>query len=879
MAILSEMEQIGKKDLIFLSNNSKTPLMKQYDQIKSNYTDSILLFRMGDFYETFSSDAIIVSELLGIVLTKRSNGKAADVDLAGFPYHALDNYLPKLVEGGHKVAICEQIEDSSQVKGIVKRKVIEVVTPGTITSEQVLNQKRNNFIACIIKQKRRAGLSVIDTSTGEFYIGECQLSELPDLLSKYNPSEVVISKSDVFNNEEWYLRLHPHVTRIEDWTFNYDNSYRDLIDHFKVKSLKGFGCENLPIGIISAGGLYTYLKNNLSMSVSHLKKISPIQNIGIMGLDGFTIKNLEIFNSLSSQNSKGTLINSIDYTLTAGGSRMLVQWLQRPLAVKKKIEDRLEIVETFFCENSLLKELRMNLKKTLDVERIISKICRRSGTPRELAGLSNTLDIYDKSFERFREFKSLKNYTINYKRLTQVKTEINKTLNEDCPVNIKKGNVIRSGVDNQLDEYRNLLNSGKSWLEKFQHDERLRLDISSLKVSFNKVFGYYIEITKTHQHKVPDDYIRKQTLVNSERYITEDLKIYEEKVLNAESNIYELENEIFQKLVDFVSTEVLKIQNNATLFNNIDVLSSFAYLAISKQFVRPNIKEESILKIVNGRHPVIEDLLPSTQKFISNDLLMDIKASQIHLITGPNMAGKSTFLRQAGIIVLLAQVGSFVPAKSADIGIVDKLFTRVGASDNLAGGESTFLVEMNEAANILNNATERSLILFDEVGRGTATFDGLSIAWAIVEYLHENNEINARTLFATHYHELSVLEDQLERLKNYHVEVKEYNDKIIFLRKIIEGSGDKSYGIQVAKMAGLPSSVISRAKEILVHKFENNNQLIDNLVSDNGGFSKHLELDSDVLKIKDEIEALDLNQITPIQALSILNDFKKKYNK
>ena len=489
------------------------------------------------------------------------------------------------------------------------------------------------------------------------------------------------------------------------------------------------------------------------------------------------------------------------------------------------------------------------------------------------------MDIYDKSFERFREFKSLKNYTINYKRLTQVKTEINKTLNEDCPVNIKKGNVIRSGVDNQLDEYRNLLNSGKSWIEKFQHDERLRLDISSLKVSFNKVFGYYIEITKTHQHKVPDDYIRKQTLVNSERYITEDLKIYEEKVLNAESNIYELENEIFQKLVDFVSTEVLKIQNNATLFNNIDVLSSFAYLAISKQFVRPNIKEESILKIVNGRHPVIEDLLPSTQKFISNDLLMDIKASQIHLITGPNMAGKSTFLRQAGIIVLLAQVGSFIPAKSADIGIVDKLFTRVGASDNLAGGESTFLVEMNEAANILNNATERSLILFDEVGRGTATFDGLSIAWAIVEYLHENNEINARTLFATHYHELSVLEDQLERLKNYHVEVKEYNDKIIFLRKIIEGSGDKSYGIQVAKMAGLPSSVISRAKEILVHKFENNNQLIDNLVSDNVGFSKHLELDSDVLKIKDEIEALDLNQITLIQALSILNDFKKKYNK
>jgi len=878
MVTLLEVELIGRKDYLFLKNNSKTPLMIQYDEIKSNYSDSILLFRMGDFYETFSADAVLVSELLGIVLTKRSNGKAADVDLAGFPYHSLDNYLPKLVKGGHKVAICEQIEDPSQVKGIVKRKVIEVVTPGTITSEQILDQKKNNFIACIIKQKSEVGISIIDTSTGEFYTGECHLIELSELLSKYNPSEVVIPKSDVFNTEDWYLRLHPHVTSIDNWTFNYDNSYRELIDHFNVKSLKGFGVENFLLGIISAGGLFTHLKNNLSLSVSHLKKISPIQNIGIMGLDGFTVRNLEIFNSLSSQNGKGTLISSVDYTLTAGGGRLLVQWIKRPLAVKSKIEDRLEIVETFFCEKFLLKELRINLKKTLDVERIIAKICRRSGTPRELVGLSNTLDIYDKSLEIFQNFKHLSAYTIKYKKLIDLKTEINKTLKEDPPASIKKGNVIKSGIDYQLDDYRDILNNGKSWIAKFQQDERQRLGISSLKVSFNRVFGYYIEITKTHQDKVPDAYIRKQTLVNSERYITENLKIYEEKVLNAESNIYELENKIFQKLVDFVSTEVLKIQNNAAIFNDIDVLSSFAYLAILKNYTRPNINEKSVLKIINGRHPVIEDLLPATQKFIANDLSMDIKTSQIHLITGPNMAGKSTFLRQTGIIVLLAQIGSYVPAESAEVGIVDKLFTRVGASDNLAGGESTFLVEMNEAANILNNATERSLILFDEVGRGTATFDGLSIAWAIVEYLHEDDSINARTLFATHYHELSVLEDKLKRLQNFHVEVKEYDDKIIFLRKIIRGSGDKSYGIQVAKMAGLPPSVVSRAKEILIHKFDKNDQLTDNLVRDNEGFSKHLDLDRDALKMKNEIEALDLNQITPIEALSILNDIKKKYN-
>lgn len=861
-----------------MTKSSKTPLMIQYDEIKSSYIDSILLFRMGDFYETFGNDATLASKLLGIVLTKRSNGKASDVNLAGFPYHALDNYLPKLVKAGHKVAICEQIEDPSQVKGIVKRKVIEVVTPGTITSDQVLNGKQNNYISCIIESKDNIGFSVIDTSTGEFYTGECQKNQLFEMLSKYNPSEIVLPSSTVYNNQDWYISLNPHVTTLDDYHFNYDNSYRALIDHFEVSSLKGFGCENFSNGVIASGGLFLHLKNNLSLSVGHLKKISPVDSDGIMGLDGYTVKNLEIFTSISSPNNKGTLINSIDSTMTSGGGRLLIKWLSRPLADQKKIQKRQNVVETFIKEKIVLKQFRNSLKKSLDVERLIAKISRRSGTPRELLGLSYTLNLFDKSMEDFDSIDNLFSYKKKYINLEALKNKILKTLNEDCPATLKRGNVIRDGLNDKLDEYRAILDNGKTWIENFQDKEREKLKISSLKVSFNKVFGYYIEVTKTHQDKVPDEYIRKQTLVNSERYITEDLKIYEEKVLNAEANIFDLENELFQNLVDLVSEEILPIQNNAVLFNELDVLSSFAYTAISKKFIKPKIKTESMLNIINARHPVVEDLLPATQKFIPNNLLMDINSSQIHLITGPNMAGKSTFLRQAGVIVLLAQIGSYVPAEKAEIGIVDKLFTRVGASDNLAGGESTFLVEMNEAANILNNATKQSLILLDEVGRGTATFDGLSIAWAIVEHLHDNNEINARTLFATHYHELSVLEDKLKRLKNFHVEVREVDDKIIFLRKISEGSGDKSYGIQVAKMAGLPSSVIARAKQILIQKFENNDQLTDNL--NNNDLMNPIDKieNEEMIKLKGEIESLNINDITPVQALSILNEIKNKYN-
>ena len=858
-----------------MENNSATPLMRQYGQIKSSYPDAILLFRMGDFYETFGEDAVITSKLLGIVLTKRANGKASNVDLAGFPYHSLDNYLPKLVTAGYKVAICEQVEDPKYVKGIVKREVIEVISPGTITSDHVLSQKNNNYIASIAFKKDLAGISIIDSSTGEFLTGECVYADISEYLIKYNPSEVVISKSMVYNTEEWYHKSRPFVTTIENWIYNYDQSYRTLTEHFKVKSLKGFGCEHFNMGVISAGVLLYHIKNNLSSSVNHFTKLTPIQNEGFMGLDGFTIKNLEIFNSLSTQGSHGTLIDTIDYTITAGGGRLLKQWLHRPLTNKTKLEERLNIVEIMLKEKSIMSSLRSNLKKTIDVERIITKINKRIASPRDLIGLSNTFDIYDNCISDIDLFKQLNKLKNRYSSLMHLKKQINSNINEHCPVAIKKGNVIKNGVNKELDEYRNILNNGKEWINTFQNNEREEFRIPSLKVGFNKVFGYYIEITKIHQDKVPESYIRKQTLVNSERYITEELKIYEEKVLNAENCIFDIENKLFQDLLDLVIQQTSCIQKNARIINEIDVLLSLSYLAFSKNYIRPSLEEKSILNIIDGRHPVIEDLLPVTEKFIPNNLNMDIQQSQIHLITGPNMAGKSTFLRQTGIIVLLAQIGSFVPAKSASIGLVDKLFTRVGASDNLAGGESTFLVEMNEAANILNNATSSSLILFDEVGRGTATFDGLSIAWAIVEYLHDNEKISARTLFATHYHELSTLENKLHRLKNFHVEVREDNDQIVFLRKIIEGSGDKSYGIQVAKMAGLPNSIIMRAKEILTQKFENNNELFETLIDNN--IINNIEVKDDLNLLIEDIQSLDIDELTPIEALKILNDIKKKY--
>jgi len=853
--------------------------MKQYVELKSQYPDTIVLYRMGDFYETFSEDAIITSKVLGIVLTKRANGKAAEVELAGFPYHALDNYLPKLVRAGFRVAICEQVEDPKLAKGIVKREVIEVVTPGTLTSDQVLSQKSNQYMASIVFEKDVTGFAIFESSTGEFLVGECKREKLIDYLRKYYPNEVIIGENNIYSSADWYRELRPFVTTIEDWIFSPDVCYRTLLDHFNISSLKGFGCEDLKVGITAAGGLIYHIHTNLNTKVGHVTNMRPILDEGIMGLDSFTIRNLEVFNSLSTQGTHGTLVDCIDQTETSGGGRLLKKWLHQPLTDINRLNSRLDIVSSFFKQKQLLNNLRDTLGITIDLERVLGKINRGVGTPRDLIGMANTLDHIPDWCKQFQDTneKPLFELTSKFVDVRKVALRIMDTINEESPAQIKQGNVIKEKVDTELDELRELLFNSKKWISDFQSSESDRLGIPSLKVGFNKVFGYYIEVTRTHLQKVPVSYIRKQTLVNSERYITEELKQYEEKVLTAEERILDIENRIVQDVLDYIMKHARQIQANAEIINRIDLLSSFAATALSQRYVRPELTDDPILHIVGGRHPVVEMLLSATEKFIPNNLSMDASVDQIHLLTGPNMAGKSTYLRQNGLIVLMAQIGCFIPAKSGTIGIVDRLFTRVGASDNLAGGESTFLVEMNEAANILNNASYRSLILLDEIGRGTATFDGLSIAWAITEYLHQKEDVAARTIFATHYHELTDLEKNLERLKNYHVEVKEHDDRIIFLRTISAGPGDKSYGIHVAKMAGLPGSIISRASEILFHHVKKtNNREGDSLPF--GSSNKKSLIQEQEYGIKKALSEMNLDSITPLEALMKLNEIKKEYD-
>lgn len=853
--------------------------MKQYVELKSQYPDTIVLYRMGDFYETFSEDAIITSKVLGIVLTKRANGKAAEVELAGFPYHALDNYLPKLVRAGFRVAICEQVEDPKLAKGIVKREVIEVVTPGTLTSDQVLSQKSNQYMASIVFEKDVTGFAIFESSTGEFLVGECKREKLIDYLRKYYPNEVIIGENNIYSSADWYRELRPFVTTIEDWIFSPDVCYRTLLDHFNVSSLKGFGCEDLKVGITAGGGLIYHIHTNLNIKVGHVTNMRPILDEGIMGLDSFTIRNLEVFNSLSTQGTHGTLVDCIDQTETSGGGRLLKKWLHQPLTDINRLNSRLDIVSSFFKQKQLLNNLRDTLGITIDLERVLGKINRGVGTPRDLIGMANTLDHIPDWCKQFQDTneKPLFELTSKFVDVRKVALRIMDTINEESPAQIKQGNVIKEKVDTELDELRELLFNSKKWISDFQSSESDRLGIPSLKVGFNKVFGYYIGVTRTHLQKVPVSYIRKQTLVNSERYITEELKQYEEKVLTAEERILDIENRIVQDVLDYIMKHARQIQANAEIINRIDLLSSFAATALSQRYVRPELTDDPILHIVGGRHPVVEMLLSATEKFIPNNLSMDASVDQIHLLTGPNMAGKSTYLRQNGLIVLMAQIGCFIPAKSGTIGIVDRLFTRVGASDNLAGGESTFLVEMNEAANILNNASYRSLILLDEIGRGTATFDGLSIAWAITEYLHQKEDVAARTIFATHYHELTDLEKNLERLKNYHVEVKEHDDRIIFLRTISAGPGDKSYGIHVAKMAGLPGSIISRASEILFyHVKKTNNREGDSLPF--GSSNKKSLIQEQEYGIKKALSEMNLDSITPLEALMKLNEIKKEYD-
>jgi len=855
-----------------------TPLMRQYNEIKLQYQDSIVLFRMGDFYETFNEDAKKTAKILGIVLTQRSNGAAADVPLAGFPYHALDNYLPKLVKAGHRVAICEQVEDPKLAKGIVKREVIEVVTPGTISSDQALSQKTNQYLAGIYFHRNITGYAILDQSTGEFFVGECELKELSEALRKFAPSEVLIGESITYTTSKWYRDLKPFVTQVEDWIFNFVQSYRTITDHFNVSNLKGFGCDHLQHGITAAGVVFYQLSNNLNIKLDHIPKIQPIVADGYMGIDSFTVRNLEVFKSLATQGTHGTLIDIIDETLTAGGGRLLRQWLNRPLTNLKEINIRLKSVAGFVKNRPILADINDLLKSVVDIERIIGKVNRNKATPKEILALGFSLELVPQFAKLLKKTKNseLIKLVSQFGNTKKIETTIKEILDKNAPRQINKGNVIVAGVDAKLDELRDLAQGGKQWLSKFQENERRKTGIPSLKVSFNKVFGYYIEVTKTHQDRVPEAYIRRQTLVNSERYITTELKEYEEQILTAESKIVEIEQRIFDKLCRKILNFSKDIQITAGIFNRIDVLANFAKLAVKNSYTQPVMLKEPIIEIADGRHPVVEILMPPTERFIPNDLKIDATNNQIQLITGPNMAGKSTYLRQIGLLVIMAQIGSFIPAKAAKIGIVDKLFTRVGASDNLAGGESTFLVEMNEAANILNNATNNSLILLDEIGRGTATFDGLSIAWAIVEFLHNNPKVAARTLFATHYHELTELEKTLDRLENKHTAVEEFGDKIVFLRKVVNGTADKSYGIHVAKMAGLPQKIIYRATEIL-NQFLSDDDLRKLEVKAGDTPNQISMFEMQEKKLSEAMAQLDINALTPLEALQKIDELKKKY--
>ena len=851
--------------------------MRQYDEIKQQYSDAIVLFRMGDFYETFNDDAILTAKILGIVLTKRSNGAAAEVPLAGFPYHSIDNYLHKLVNAGQRVAICEQVEDPKLAKGIVKREVIEVVTPGTITSDTALNEKSNQFIGCIHFANQVAGYAVLDKSTGELFIGECTSIDLTESLLKFAPREILIGSNITYSTASWYRELRPFISVIDEWLLSYEESNRILKKHFKVRSLKGFGCENLKLGVTAAGAIFQHVKASLHSSLGHVTNLKPIHDEGVMGIDSFSVKNLEVFRSLSTQGSHGTLIDLLDDTVTNGGGRKLKQWLSRPLNNINRLNNRLNVVNAFVYDKNQLNKFRIILKDVLDIERILGKVNQGKSTPRDIIGLKQSLSKVPEIKELL---LNMDNKYLNEAASTFVDTEsivslITSQFNDEVPAQIKQGNVFRKGINKKLDDLRRLMEGGKEWIDELEKNERNRTGANRLKIGFNKVFGYYIEISKSQQNNIPDEYIRKQTLVNSERYITAELKEYEEKVLSAEEHILSIEIELYSICCSKILEKVELIQTNAIILNRLDVLLTFAHLAIQNRYIKPRLSDSPYLKITDSRHPVVEQLLPSSERFISNSIDLNTSTNQIHLITGPNMAGKSTYLRQIGLIVLMAQIGSFVPAKEAEIGIVDHLFTRVGASDNLAGGESTFLVEMIEASNIVHNATPKSLILLDEIGRGTATFDGLSLAWSITEYLHNNESVAARTLFATHYHELTKLDKTLERLENYHASVKESEDEIIFLKKILPGPGNKSYGIHVAKMAGLPQIILDRANEILLHHIKNSKEKGNYLPKGNNDqISIFKENDKSYLK---DLKDIDVNKLTPIEALKILDNLKKKY--
>ena len=858
----------------------ETPLMKQYNNIKTKHPDAILLFRVGDFYETFGEDAIRTSEILGITLTRRANGSGSFVELAGFPYHALDTYLPRLVRAGQRVAICEQLEDPKLTKNIVKRGIIELVTPGVSLNENVLNHKENNFLAAVHIDKKIAGVAFLDISTGEFLTSEGTIEYIDQMLNNFQPKEVLFEKGkkDLFID---YFGPKFYTFKLDDWIFTLDAANDRLLKQFETSSLKGFGVQNLNFGIIAAGAILYYLDITQHEQLGHITSLSRIEENRYVWLDKFTIKNLELFHS--PYEGARTLIDVMDRTLSPMGGRLLKRWLSLPLKDIQPVNDRLDVVQYFVVNGVVKDEISGLIRQVGDLERLISKVAINRINPREVVQLKRALKAIDPIRDLCNKSGCLPLIQIG-EQLNPCKTiaeKIDKEINNDPPVQLNKGSVIASGISAELDELRRILYSGKDYLLDLQARESERTGITSLKVSFNNVFGYYIEVRNTHKDKVPPEWIRKQTLVSAERYITEELKEYESKILGAEEKIIALETQLYTDLVLAILEFIPPIQLNSSLIARLDCLQSFAVISIENNYTRPVLNDSRILEVTEGRHPVIEKQLPAGESYVPNDMFLDTEDQQIIILTGPNMSGKSALLRQTALIVLMAQTGCFVPAKAASIGMVDKIFTRVGASDNISLGESTFMVEMNETASILNNLSDRSLVLLDEIGRGTSTYDGISIAWAMVEYLHEN-KLRAKTLFATHYHELNEMENSFSRVKNYSVSIKELNNKVIFLRKLKRGGSEHSFGIHVARMAGMPRSVVNRADEILKELEQSHNKKeLSKPIADIAGHREGMQLsifqlDDPVLKqIRDEILGIDIDNLTPVEALNKLYNIKK----
>ncbi|MGI9530129.1 DNA mismatch repair protein MutS [Lutimonas sp.] len=859
-----------------------TPLMLQYNNIKTKYPDALLLFRVGDFYETFGEDAKITAKILGIVLTKRGAGSESETALAGFPHHSLHTYLPKLVKAGMRVAICDQLEDPKMTKTIVKRGVTELVTPGVSLNDEVLQAKSNNFLAALHFGKKRIGISLLDVSTGEFITSQGNKEYIDKLLQNFNPSEILLQKNCKSDFQSFFGSGY-YTFYLDDWIFQEDASFEILTEHFKVRSLKGFGIDDLREGIIASGVILHYLSETQHHKLEHISNIQRLVENDYVWMDRFTIRNLELYQA----NTIGavTLIDVIDHTISPMGGRLLKRWLALPLKNIEEIKNRHDVVRYFIQNDTFLQAQNDQIDQISDLERLVSKVATGKINPREVVLLKNSLQslIPIKEAALRSKHEPLLTLAEGIDPLTDLISKLDISIEEDAPVNINKGNVIKSGINKELDELRHLSNSGKEHLDHIVTREIERTQISSLKIAFNNVFGYYIEVRNTHKDKVPEEWVRKQTLVSAERYITEELKEYESKILGAQEKIATIEQRIYSDLMTTMIPYILKIQKNAQVIAQLDCLGSFAKVAVLNNYVRPVVDESTQIEINNGRHPVIEKQLPSGELYVANDVILNRDQQQIIMITGPNMSGKSAILRQTALIVLLAQIGSYVPAQNARLGVVDKIFTRVGASDNISMGESTFMVEMNETANILNNLSERSLILLDEIGRGTSTYDGISIAWAIAEYLHEH-PAKAKTLFATHYHELNDMSETFERIKNFNVSVKELKDKVIFIRKLVPGGSKHSFGIHVAKLAGMPGPVLHRANKMLSH-LEKSHASEDIQAKLKSASEKNLQLsfinlDDPLLEeIKEEILSTEINSLTPIDALMKLNEIKRMLTK